>query len=87
MSTNGDINSRFRGVLWPRDPVNGVHRCVIVGIVTSQKPFDLPNQAIVNASGVALIEAIRSMPYHDDSTPIGDASDVLMSLNQSPFTE
>lgn len=79
--------SQFRGVLWSREAVNGVYRCIVVGVVTSNTAFALPDQAIVNTDGQKLLDAIRNMTFRDDPTPVGDASNVLLSLNSPPFID
>ena len=78
----------FRGVLWPREPTKDGdkvnYRYVVVGMLVTDKPIDLPeeflNEAVLDGS-VKMAEAIEEMSKRHTKLPLGDASDVLVSLD------
>jgi len=82
------MSDLFRGVLWPREKSSdGKYRCVIIGMMVSDEPFNLPNQALVSCNANALVEAVRVMPFEKSDVPLGTANEVLTGLNQYPFVK
>lgn len=82
----------FRGVIWPRDPMDGKHRYVIVGMLVTDEPLDTidgvqPNgisELFVdgNCSGVSYV--LEVMKKYKSRRPLGDAVNVLLSLEDLP---
>jgi hypothetical protein len=81
-------NEHFRGVLWPRQlPSDGhkeVYRYVICGVLTTNKPLNLPkefaNESIIDGFA-AIADGIEAVNKRAPKIPTGDAVNVLYSLD------
>lgn len=76
----------FRGVIWPREPANGperkVYRYVVVGMLVTDEPLDVhPNETAVDGAVHGVAEALEAARRVTPRRTLGDASDVLLSLD------
>lgn len=74
----------FRGVVWPRSPVAGHHRCLVIGMLVSDEAVFDPAVDDVALDGAApgLAEALLSASVDERAPVIGDASVVLSCLTR-----
>lgn len=87
----GDVMSKeaFRGVIWPRPPrePGGLHRYAIVGVLLTDQPLPIDaNQEFIDGQSVQgmLADALLRFPHRPTSAPLGDATNVLRSLDELP---
>lgn len=73
----------FRGVIWPRKSKDKLYRYVIIGMIVTEKPISNldKNQYIFNGNAFGLSDIIEHVAYVEDNRPLGDASDVLLRLD------
>lgn len=83
----------FRGVVWPRQQpeqdTNGNYRYVIVGMLITDKPIpDFDYNELVLDGTLNIFDGengisgnLQRLAKYDPAYPVGDASDVLLNLN------
>lgn len=84
----------FRGVIWPREVLadsqgKSVHRYVIVGMLVTEKPIEglAPNETVIDSmvsffgDETGIGPALSKAQKFEAAFPLGDASNVLLSLN------
>lgn len=77
----------FRGVIWPRDPMNGpqvkVYRYPIVGMIVSDQPiemFESKNEIVLDGNVHGICDILEVAPRGKAFYPLGTAESVLCSL-------
>jgi hypothetical protein len=53
----------FRGLIWPRGELNGLHRYVIIGMLVTDKPLDNldGDQFLLDGHAAGIAEAIETI--------------------------
>ena len=89
------MKEQFRGVVWPRE--NGkdadgkpTYRYVVVGMLVTDTPIPGldPNETVIDGVVERYVEelgiagALERAPKFEASLPLGDANNVLLSLEQ-----
>lgn len=81
----------FRGVVWPRQKDGEVlknYRYVVVGVLVTDRPLDMEdNQTIFSGHCDGLAESLKSTHHRVTDEPLGDATNVLLSLNDYPYVD
>lgn len=80
----------FRGVVWPHRPKDKLYRYVIVGMLVTEKPieeFEGKNQILFDGRSCELRDSLVYTKHKVSNIPLGDASQVLVSLNYGMFTD
>lgn len=78
----------FKGIIWPRDQVNGLYRYTIIGMVVSNTPieqFEGKNEVFL-AGESKLADPLIDI-RHRESNFGGDATNVLLSLRDMNFED
>jgi hypothetical protein len=74
----------FRGVVWPHPPVTeGIktnYRYVIVGMLVTDKPLDVPENESVIDGFTGIADVIEGAVKRQPNIPVGDATNVLLNL-------
>lgn len=76
----------FRGVIWPREPKPNdgqqAYRYLVVGMLVTNRPLDVhPNETAIDGALVGMAEALEKARRVELGHKLGDAADVLLSLN------
>lgn len=78
----------FKGIIWPRDRVDGLYRYVVVGMVVSNTPieeFEGKNELFLAGESSLADPLVRIR--HRESDFKGDATNVLLSLRDMNFED
>lgn len=78
----------FKGIIWPRDRVDGLYRYTIIGMVVSSTPiseFEGKNEVFL-AGASKLADPLMDI-RHRESNFGGDATNVLLSLRDMNFED
>ncbi len=88
------IREFFRGVIWPmgkitkkktkKKPEKVNYRYVIIGMLVTDKPLEGVegiNQIVLNGTSAGLSDSLLSMKLNVCNAPLGDATNVLLSLD------
>lgn len=73
----------FRGVVWPRKPMKGLHRYIVLGLLVTDQPipeFEGKSQLVLD--GITALQAgLLLTRYKETDRPLGTANDVLLQLD------
>jgi len=76
----------FKGVIWPRQNVDtpcDIYRYVIIGMLVTDVPLDLPNdQIILDGYGAGMGEVIEAIKQSNQTIRFSDATNVLLRLKE-----
>lgn len=76
----------FRGVVWPhkvlQEDGKTNYRYVIVGMLVTDQPLDVPENESVIDGFAGIADAIETAQKRKPNICVGDATDVLLNLAQ-----
>jgi hypothetical protein len=76
-------NVHFRGVIWPRGSIEGLHRYAVIGILVTDEPipeFDGKNEIVLDGNALGIEDILGSIRQHTPKFRLGDANMVLTNL-------
>lgn len=82
------MKQHLKAIVWPRDQAGAkkrkIFRYVIVGMVVTDEPiigFEGKNELLLNGPSLDLVPALQTIKRRKPKRVVGDATDVLLSLN------
>lgn len=85
------MKQHFKAIIWPKEPKvnknNNIkcYRYIIVGMIVTDKPlekFEGKNEIFLDGESSQLAEAFQTINNREPKMKVGDATDVILSLNE-----
>lgn len=80
------MKQHIKGVVWPREPhlVKGkkVYRYILVGMLVTDEPLSFDEEVVLDCAPRDLAQSFDALPRRKPKCILGDATDVLLSLER-----